>query len=43
MSSNITPALATKKGAPRKKQTILIEKLDTIKRMINTENKPKEI
>ena len=43
MFLNITPALATKKGAPRKRQTMSIEKLNTIKRMIDAENKPKKI
>ena len=43
MSSNITPALVTKKKAPRIRQTMTIEKLDTIKRMIDAENKPKKI
>lgn len=43
MSSTITPALLTKKGAPRSRQTMSIEKLNTIKRMIDAENKPKEI
>ena len=43
MSQNITPALLTKKKASRNRQTISIEKLDTIKRIIDAENKPKEI